>query len=102
VGPRPSGCVQEQREVRCRDADRRGNGLYRINLFDPETETWAPRPEGCHRAGWAAAPAGDPYFKVLFASLYEAFFNDPTNAAKKEALYFMPGCNPITGGQRKR
>jgi hypothetical protein len=74
------------------------NGLYRINIFDPETETWASRPEGCHRAGWNAAPASDPYFKAMFGSLYEAFFNDPTNAAKKDALYFMPGCNPITGG----
>ena len=74
------------------------NGLYRINVFDPETEKWAPRPEGCHRAGWSAAPASDPYFKALFGSLYEAFFNDPTNAAKKDALYFIPGCNPITDG----
>jgi hypothetical protein len=77
------------------------NGLYRINIFDPETERWAPRPEGCHRAGWAAAPASDPYFTALFAPLYEAYFNDPTDPAKKEALYFLPGCNPIAGGNRK-
>jgi hypothetical protein len=77
------------------------NGLYRINVFDPETERWAPRPEGCHRAGWAAAPASDPYFRALFAPLWEAYFNDPTDAAKKEALYFLPGCNPITGGATK-
>jgi hypothetical protein len=74
------------------------NGLYRINLFDPETETWAPRPKGCHLTGWSAAPASDPYYKMLFSSLYQAFFNDPTNPAKKDALYFIPGCNPITGG----
>lgn len=74
------------------------NGLYRVNIFDPETETWKPRPVGCHRAAWAAAPPTDPYFKWLFGPLYEAFFNDPTNAAKKDALYFQPGCNPITGG----
>lgn len=77
------------------------NGLYRIHVFDPETERWAPRPEGCHRAGWAAAPASDPYYTASFAPLYEAFFNDPTDAAKKEALYFIPGCDPITGGNRK-
>jgi hypothetical protein len=77
------------------------NGLYRIHLFDPETETWARRPEGCHRAGWAAAPASDPYFTTLFAPLYEAYFNDPTNPANREALYFLPECNPIAGGNRK-
>jgi hypothetical protein len=76
------------------------NGLYRINIYDPETETWKPRPQGCHRAGWAAAPASDPAFKALFAPLYEAFFNDPTNPAKKDALYFMEGCKPIAGGAR--
>jgi Domain of unknown function (DUF1929) len=74
------------------------NGLYRTNIFDPEAEAWVPRPEGCHQQGWRAAPASDPYFKMFFSSLYEAFFNDPTSAAKKDALYFMPGCNPITGG----
>jgi hypothetical protein len=72
------------------------NGLYRVTIFDPETETWKPRPEGCHRAAWAAAPPSDPYFKWLFAPRYEAFFNDPTSVAKKDALYFQPGCNPIT------
>ena len=76
------------------------NGLYRVNIYDPETETWRPRAQGCHRAGWAAAPASDPFFKALFAPLYEAFFNDPTNPAKKDALYFMEGCNPIEGGAR--
>jgi hypothetical protein len=74
------------------------NGLYRVNRFNQETETWTPRAEGCHRAGWSEAPASDPFFKALFAPLYEAFFNDPTNPAKKDALYFMDGCKPIAGG----
>lgn len=75
------------------------NGLYKINIFDPETETWAPRAEGCHRKAWADAPADDPYFEARFAPLYEAFFNDPLTSANKAALYFLPGeCNPVTGG----
>ena len=76
------------------------NGQYKVNIFDPETETWAPRATPCHRAAWAAAPHDDPFFEHLFAPLYEAFFDDPTNAAKKAALYFLPNCNPVTGGAR--
>src|SRR5437867_4207184 len=75
------------------------NGQYKVNIFDPETETWAPRATPCHRAAWAAAPHDDPFFEHLFAPLYEAFFNNPTDE-NKTALYFIPHCNPVTGGAR--
>ena len=28
------------------------NGLYKVNIFDPETETWIPRREPCTSSGW--------------------------------------------------
>src|SRR5712692_3025516 len=53
------------------------NGLYKVNIFDPETETWAPRARPCTRENWAR----DPFGRELFA-------RDP-NAR------FYPGCNPL-------
>ena len=29
------------------------NGLYKVNIFDPDTETWVKRSEPCTRANWA-------------------------------------------------
>jgi hypothetical protein len=52
------------------------NGLRKVNIFDPETETWIPRLMPCTRQNWA----GDPFGAELFA-------NDP-NAP------FYPGCDP--------
>ena len=52
------------------------NGLYKVNIFDPETETWIPRREPCTRSNWTR----DPFGSQLFAS-------DP-NAP------FYPGCDP--------
>jgi hypothetical protein len=40
------------------------NGLYKVNIFDPETETWAKRSEPCTRANWTQ----DPFGKQLFAA----------------------------------
>ncbi len=28
------------------------NGLYKVNIFDPNTETWVPRSEPCTRSNW--------------------------------------------------
>ena len=44
------------------------NGLYKVNVFDPETETWVPRREPCTRANWAR----DPFGLQLFATNPEA------------------------------
>src|SRR5262249_22093723 len=54
------------------------NGLYKVNIFDPETETWVPRRQPCTRANWAA----DPFGVKLFASNPNAQFYpscDPRN-----------------------
>ncbi len=52
------------------------NGLYKVNIFDPETEEWVRRSEPCTRASWAR----DPFGVELFAS-------DP-------AAPFFDGCDP--------
>jgi Galactose oxidase-like, Early set domain/Kelch motif len=40
------------------------NGLYKVNIFDPDTETWVKRAEPCTRANWRM----DPFGLALFAS----------------------------------
>ena len=52
------------------------NGLYKVNIFDPETETWIQRREPCTRSDWAS----DPFGLQLFASNPNA--------------QFYPGCDP--------
>jgi hypothetical protein len=52
------------------------NGLYKVNIFDPDTETWVKRSEPCSSANWRK----DPFGRDLFA-------RDP-NAP------FYPSCNP--------
>lgn len=52
------------------------NGLYKVNIFDPETETWVRRREPCTRANWAR----DPFGLQLFAT-------DPN-------AQFYPNCDP--------
>ncbi len=53
------------------------NGLFKVNIFDPQTETWAPRAQPCTQANWRR----DPFGAKLFAS----------NPSAK----FYPGCNPL-------
>jgi hypothetical protein len=48
------------------------NGLYKVNVFDPETETWVPRAEPCTRSNWEA----DRFGQALFASNPDAPFYD--------------------------
>ena len=52
------------------------NGLYKVNIFDPETEEWVRRAEPCTRANWASDPFG-----------LELFARDPDAA-------FYPFCDP--------
>jgi hypothetical protein len=53
------------------------NGLRKVQIFDPEKETWTPRSRPCTRENWAR----DPFGKQLFA-------RDPD-------ARFYPGCNPL-------
>jgi hypothetical protein len=52
------------------------NGLYKVNIFDPETETWIQRRQPCTRLNWAT----DPFGLQLFAQNPNA--------------QFYPGCDP--------
>jgi hypothetical protein len=54
------------------------NGLYKVNIFDPETETWVARAEPCTRSNWQS----DRFGLQLFAANPEAPFYancDPRN-----------------------
>jgi len=46
------------------------NGLYKVNIFDPDTETWVKRREPCTRANWHK----DPFGRQLFARNPDAQF----------------------------
>src|SRR5688572_19803160 len=52
------------------------NGLYKVNVFNPDTETWVERAEPCTRSNWRT----DPFGKTLFAGNPDA--------------PFYPGCDP--------
>jgi hypothetical protein len=52
------------------------NGLYKVNIFDPDTEDWVKRAQPCTRANWR----NDPFGLELFAI-------DPDAP-------FYPGCDP--------
>jgi len=57
------------------------NGLYKVNVFDPESEEWVRRSEPCTRAHWAADPFGALFFAL-----------NPGKASDIDAFY--PGCSP--------
>src|SRR5687768_13132682 len=38
------------------------NGLYKVNIFDPETESWVPRTQSCTRRNWDEDPFGRNFF----------------------------------------
>ena len=38
------------------------NGLYKVNIFDPNTEDWVPRSEPCTRSKWTSDPFGQDLF----------------------------------------
>lgn len=48
------------------------NGLFKVNIFDPNTETWVKRAEPCTLANWRK----DPFGKQLFATNPAAPFYD--------------------------
>jgi len=48
------------------------NGLYKVNIFDPNTEAWVKRKEPCTLSNWRK----DPFGKELFARNPSAQFYD--------------------------
>jgi hypothetical protein len=57
------------------------NGLYKVNIFDPETETWVKRTEPCTRKNWRADPFGAEFFA-----------RNPDKLGDVDAFY--EGCDP--------
>jgi hypothetical protein len=40
------------------------NGLFKVNIFDPQSETWVPRARPCTRDNWARDPFGLDLFSA--------------------------------------
>ncbi len=57
------------------------NGLFKVNIFDPESEEWVRRTESCTRANWAADPFGVNFFA-----------RNPDKVSDVDA--FFENCNP--------
>ena len=81
------------------------NGLYKVNIFDPETETWVRRREPCTRANWAR----DPFGLQLFASNPNAQFypdcdprdqqsTQPSEPSDQRYARWYPSAAPLPNG----
>ena len=57
------------------------NGLFKVNIFDPETEQWMRRTQSCTRENWAKDPFGTMFFSM-----------NPAEMSNLDAHY--PGCSP--------
>ena len=64
------------------------NGNYRIQVFNPDTETWLPRPVSCMRAQYNADPL-DPYS--------EGFFQAQKDLGRPEREIYFPVGNSTNG-----
>jgi hypothetical protein len=78
------------------------NGLYKVNIFDPDTETWAKRSEPCDLSNWRA----DPFGKQLFAGNPNAPFfpncdprnqqsTQPSDPSDQEYARWYPSAAPL-------
>jgi hypothetical protein len=81
------------------------NGLYKVNIFDPETETWVPRREPCTRSNWTK----DPFGAQLFASNPNAQFypncdprnqqsTQPSEPSDQKYARWYPSAIPLPNG----
>ena len=57
------------------------NGLFKVNIFDPDTETWTRRAEPCTRAGWTR----DPFGLQLLAGNPDAPFYEGCNPRDQQS-----------------
>jgi hypothetical protein len=56
------------------------NGLYKVNIFDPQSEEWVRRSEPCTRSQWQSDPLG----RDLFARDPNALFFDNCNPRNQQ------------------
>ena len=82
------------------------NGLYKVNIFDPNTERWAPRSAPCTRQNWA----NDPFGAALFAGDPNAPFypecdprdqqsTQPSDPSDQKYARWYPSAIPMPNGQ---
>jgi len=81
------------------------NGLFKVNIFDPEAETWVRRTEPCTRANWRR----DPFGRELFARDPNAPFYDncdprdqqstqPSDPSDQKYARWYPSAIPLPNG----
>lgn len=81
------------------------NGLYKVNIFDPETENWLQRREPCTRSNWTS----DPFGLQLFASNPNAQFyancdprdqqsTQPSEPSDQKYARWYPSAIPLPNG----
>ena len=81
------------------------NGLYKVNVFDPESETWIKRSEPCTRSNWRT----DPFGKALLAGTPDAQFYDncdprdqqstqPSDPSDQKYARWYPSAIPLPNG----
>jgi galactose oxidase-like protein/Kelch motif protein len=81
------------------------NGLYKVNVFDPETEQWVRRREPCTRSNWTR----DRFGQSLFASDPHApFFENcdprdqqstqPSDPSDQKYARWYPSAAPLPNG----
>lgn len=75
------------------------NGSYRTQVFDPDTEKWAPRPISCMRAQYGADP-NDPYLEKKYQAEIDRLAAEGLPASEINKFYLAVGnsiigdCNP--------
>jgi len=81
------------------------NGLHKVNIFDPESETWVKRSEPCTRRNWT----DDPFGRRLFARDPNAPFYDncdprdqqstqPSDPSDQKYSRWYPSATPLPNG----
>jgi hypothetical protein len=81
------------------------NGLYKVNIFDPETETWMIRRQPCTRANWDR----DQFGRDLFSVNPDAQFYDncdprdqqstqPSEPSDQKYARWYPSAIPLPNG----
>jgi hypothetical protein len=80
------------------------NGLYKVNVFDPETETWLRRSEPCTRANWRTDPFGlDLFARDPGAAHYEGCdprnqqSTQPSDPSDQKYARWYPSAIPLPG-----
>jgi hypothetical protein len=81
------------------------NGLYKVNIFDPESESWIKRAQPCTRRNWAK----DPFGMDLFARNPDAPFypgcdqrdiksTQPRDPSDQKYARWYPSAIPLPNG----